>query len=288
MKPGVYPAVKKDGTPYYRSSITYQNKHISLGSFSTETAANLAYHLADAILHNTSYTLESFAAHSQVLSFKKWVVLVNFRDNGIYIKTPVYLRNKYFTYYFTLDDYYIFDTDDLFYYSTHTITRRGGHLFVSDYGMQVNILSRYGIKNYAVEGRDFHFVNGNKRDFRYENIEIVNRFHGVFKKLYQGRTVYETRIHWNGEYIAGRYPTETEAAIAYNKAASVLIRKGYDKKYPVNYVEELSSAEYKQIFRQLKLSPNITGLKALPIQFDTSTEHHGAPTVRRENTKSDK
>lgn len=260
MKPGVYTAVKKDGTPYFRSSITYKNKHISLGSFPTETAANLAYHLADSILHNAAYTLEEFLNHSHVISFQKWVSLVNFRDNGIYIKTPVYLRQKYFQYYFSPDDFYIFDIDDLFYYSTHTITRRGGHLFVSDYGMQVNILSRYGIKNYAVAGRDYLFVNGNKRDFRYENIEIINHYHGVFRKEIKEKTLYETRIHWNGEYIVGRYQTETEAAIAYNKAASTLIKKGYEKKYPVNYVEELSTEEYKQLFKVLKISRTIREL----------------------------
>lgn len=36
--------------------------------------------------------------------------------------------------------------------------RRGGHLFVADYGMQVNILNRYGIKNYAVKDKDYIFV----------------------------------------------------------------------------------------------------------------------------------
>lgn len=265
MKPGVYTATKKDGTLYYRSSITYKNKHISLGSFTSEADASTAYQIADTLLHDHSITLEMY---NGVLSFKKWVCLINFRDNKIYIKTPIYLRDKYFHYYFSLDDYYIFDIDDLFYFSTHSILRRGGHLFVSDYGMQVNVLSRYGIKNYAVEGRDFHFVNGNKRDFRYENIEIVNRYHGVYKKQYKGKTMYETRIHWNGEFIVGRYQTETEAAVAYNKAASAMIKKGYEKKYPVNYLEELSAEEYKNYFRQLKISRRI---KALP-----------------ENTESDK
>ena len=41
MLPGVYIAYKKNGTAYYRASITYRNKHISLGSFHTEEDANL-------------------------------------------------------------------------------------------------------------------------------------------------------------------------------------------------------------------------------------------------------
>lgn len=262
MKKGVYTAEKKDGTPYFRSSITYQGKHISLGSFPTETAASRAYHLAHNLLHNADYTLESYTKRKRTpeLPFKKWVILINFRDNGIYTRTPIYLRQNYFHYYFSPDDYYIFDIDDLFYYSTHSIIRRGGHLFVSDYGMQVNILSRYGIKNYGVAGRDFLFVNGNKRDFRYENIEIINRYHGVFRKNRQGKIFYETRIHLRGEFIVGRYETETEAAIAYNKAASELIKKGYDKQFPVNYLEELSSEEYKRYFRSLKISKTILKL----------------------------
>ena len=35
MLPGVYQAKKKDDTIYFRSSITYSGKHISLGSFET-------------------------------------------------------------------------------------------------------------------------------------------------------------------------------------------------------------------------------------------------------------
>ncbi len=273
MKPGVYKAIKKDGTLYYRSSITYKSKHISLGSFITETAANLAYHLADSILHYDTYTLASFTDHSQVLAFKKWVTLVNFRDNGIYIKTPIYLHQNYFHYYFSLDDYYTFDIDDLFYFSTHSITRRGGHLFVSDYGMQVNVLSRYGIKNYGVEGRDYRFVNGDKRDFRYENIEIINHFHGVCQKKYKGRLVYETKIHWNGDTIVGRYQTEIEAAIAYNKAASTLLKKGYEKRYPVNYLEDLSGEEYKRIFKDVSISKKIRNLPDFTTRLpDTTSE----------------
>ena len=46
MLPGVYLATKKDGTVYYRSSITYRSKHISLGSFPTEEDAHCAYRCA--------------------------------------------------------------------------------------------------------------------------------------------------------------------------------------------------------------------------------------------------
>ena len=58
MLPGVYTATKKDGTIYYRSSITYQNKHISLGSYASEDTANQAYQKADALLRDPSVSFE--------------------------------------------------------------------------------------------------------------------------------------------------------------------------------------------------------------------------------------
>lgn len=264
MLPGTYQAQKKDGTVYYRSSITYKGKHISLGSFDTEENAHRAYLLAGQVLSDPSFTIDRYPENGKtIISFAKWVVLVNFRDHGLYIKTPVYLLQNYFYYYFGPDDYLIFDSDDLFYYSTRTITRRGGHLFVADYGMQVNILSRYGIKNYAVPGRDYQFANGNTRDYRYENIIVINRFHGVYKKVKAGKTFYETKIHWKGNFLVGRYDNEIEAAIAYNKAASTLLIKGYIKDYAVNYIEELTDAEYRARYRAVRISRNISELTPL-------------------------
>lgn len=262
MQPGVYTNHRKDGTLYYRSSITFHSKHISLGSFSSESDASRAYKRAGELLNDETYTLEHYHK-SDILPFKKWVTLLNFRDNGMYIRTPVYLRKKYFNYYFGPDDFLIFDTDDLFYYSTRTISKRGGHLFVADYGMQVNILSRYGIKNYAVVNRDYLFINGNNRDFRYSNIRIINRFHGVLRREERGKVWYDAKIHWRGDYQIGSYQTETEAAIAYNKAASVLIKKGYEKDYPVNYIETLSKEEYREIFRTVPISERILSLTPL-------------------------
>lgn len=60
--------------------------------------------------------------------------------------------------------------------------RRGNHYFVSDYGMQLTLTSRYGIKNYAVPGRDYCFRNGDPTDFRRENLQIHNIYHGVRKQ----------------------------------------------------------------------------------------------------------
>ena len=88
MKKGVYTATKKDGTLYYRSSITFQNKHISLGSFSSEKQAATAYLEAEKLLRTHVLTLDRFEENC-TLSFAKWVCLLNFRDNGMYIKTPI-------------------------------------------------------------------------------------------------------------------------------------------------------------------------------------------------------
>ncbi len=269
MLPGVYRATKKDGTQYFRGSITHKSKHISLGSFSSEQEASDAYQLAHRILHDSSLTLESYLDCPSRLPFQKWVILINFRDNGMYIKTPIYLRKNFFQYYFAIDDFLTFDIDDLFYYSTRSISRRGGHLFVADYGMQVNILSRYGIKNYAVVGRDYRFVNGDTRDFRYANIEIINRFHGVSHMEQDGKEYFEVKIHWNGDFLVGRYADETEAAVAYNKAASTLIQKGYIKEYPINYIEELDGDEYHRIYKSVSISERIRSLTPLPAHTES-------------------
>ena len=258
--PGVYETTQKNGTVTYRSSLTYQSKHISLGSYATKEEAHAAYLLARKLLSDDCLTLTSYSETGSVIPFEKWVILLNFRDNGLYFATPIYLRQKYFEYYLAPHTILRFDRDDLFYYSSHKIMQRGRHFFVADYGMQVNIANRYGIKNYAVENRDYRFINGDPYDFRYENIEIINRYHGVFYKCFKGKMVYETRIHVNGEFIVGRYPTEIEAAVAYNKAASTLLKKGYERNYPVNYLETLYGDEYKTMFKKLTISKTIREL----------------------------
>lgn len=254
---GVYIATKKNGDIYYRSSITFCNKHISLGSFNEKKAAHNAYVEAADILFCNNHSFEDYNKNYYSLSFDKWVILMNFRDNNLYIKTPIYIKNRYFIYYLSSSDLLKFDVDDLFYYSTHKIMRRGGHLFVSDYGMQVNILSRYGIKNYAVPDKDYRFVNGDKTDYRYGNIDIINHYHGVSKLIRNGIPAYETKIHLNGYLLVGCYPTETEAAIAYNKAASLLTQKGITKNFPQNYIPELNEINYAALYHKVRITKKI-------------------------------
>ena len=257
MLPGVYSAQKKDGTIYYRASINYKNKHISLGSYTTEQEAHFTYLEAASILNNDDYSIDVLATRLHTLSFEKAVCLVNFRDNGMYIKTPIYLQKKFFQYYLSPAEYLIFDTDDLFYYSSHKIMQRQGHFFVSDFGMQVTIQSRYGIKPYAVEGRDYEFVNGNSFDYRYENIHIINKYTGVVQITQGEKTMYKTRIHIHGDYVVGTYDNQEEAAIAYNKAIDVVAAQGIKKSFITNYIEDLSPSIYAEIYHKVKISSKL-------------------------------
>ncbi len=260
MLQGVFKACKKDHTEYYRASVTYQNKHISLGSFDTEEKAGGAYNEAKEVL----YSRKKISDYDGLvyLDFKKWVTLINVRDNKMYIKTPIYLQKKYFEYYLSPELFLKFDVDDLFYYSKHSIMTRDGYMFVADYGMQVNILSRYGIKNHAVAGRDFIFANGDNMDYRYANIVVINKYYGVERLEESGRYLYKTKIHLAGDYIVGVYHSENEAAIAYNKAADMVRAAGLDKKFPENYIEELSAIEYAKIYNTVSISKKIRDFAA--------------------------
>lgn len=253
---GVFPAVKKSGEPYFRASLTYRRKHISLGSFSTPDKAHAAYREGNAILSDSMRTLNSYTTASP-LSFEKWVILINFRDNGLYFGNPIYVGTRMFYYYLSPTHSLKFDPDDLFYYSSHRIMQRGGHYFVADYGMQVSIVSRYGIKPYAREGIDFRFINGDSTDFRRENLEILNIYHGVTIEQKKGQYLYTVRIHVRGNYLVGRYADQTEAAIAYNKAIDVLRKNGFRKNFMPNYIEGLPPRRYVEIYTSVQISPRL-------------------------------
>lgn len=253
---GVFPAFRKNGEPYFRASLTYRRKHISLGSFSTPEDAHAAYLEGRRILADTACTPETYVEES-VLPFEKWVCLANFRDNHLYIGNPIYMGKRMFYYYLSPSRVLKFDPDDLFYYSSHKIMYRGNHYFVADYGLQVSIVSRYGIKPYSKEGRDYRFINGDSGDFRRENLEILNVYHGVTPGQKNGQHFYTVRIHIRGNYIVGRYDDEITAAIAYNKAIDVLRKNGVSKKFLPNYIEDLSPSKYAEIYSSLQISQKI-------------------------------
>ena len=255
--PGVYPRTREDGkTVDYRASLTWRGKHIALGSYKKEEEAHGAYLFALSIIRSSTFKIQDYTPDVP-LRFEKCVTLVNFRDNGLYITTPRDLRKKDFLYYLSPALVYRFDIDDLFYYSSHKIMRRGKHLFVSDYGSQINILNRYGIRSHAVEGRDYTFYNGDPTDLRYENIRILNRYHGVRQVAERGFIRYKAVINMHSNYIVGMYDTEEEAAIAYNKAADILNEKGVRQNFNKNFIEEMSPADYAEIYARTYISPKI-------------------------------
>jgi len=259
--PGVYPHQKKNKDIYYRSSITFRRKHISLGSYDRMIEAHAAYLEANMIIRNKNITLADYSPH-RILSHDKWVVLINFRDNDLYFNTPIYIYKKYFDYHLKPMIILKFDIDDLFYYSTRTIMKRGGHFFVSEYGMQVNILNRYGIKNYGVKNRDYRFMNDDEHDFRYENIEIINRYNGVQRITKQGKYMYRVKIHINGNYTVGTYESEIEAAVAYNKAIDIAQKAGVNKQFVPNYIEEITAKTYVQIYSKVAVSQKLVNYSA--------------------------
>ncbi len=253
VKTGVYTSKKKDGTTYYRASFTYKGKHISLGSYSLQEEAHQAYLDAKKVVESSEITINDYN-YCELLPHDKFISLVNYRDNGIYIATPIYIRKQYFEYYLDKKTVLKFDRDDLFFYASHKIQRRGGYLFVSDYGSQYKILSRLGIKPFAVYGRDYIMANGDQNDYRYSNIMIINNYTGVRVESKNGINTYAAYIHINGDYLVGKYDTEIKAAVAYNKAADTLNSLGFEKAYLRNYITSLKSQEYKELYNSLKIS----------------------------------
>lgn len=253
---GAFKATMKNGKVYYRSSITYRNKHISLGSYDTEEQANNAYNVAKNLISNKNLTIDAYRTDTP-LDFDKYVTIINFRDNNVYIKNPIYLEKTFFYYYLTPSIVFKFDTDDLFYYAERKISHRNGHFWVADYGMQVNLKSRYGIKPHAVINRDYKFLNGDKYDYRYDNIEIINHYNGVQKVKRGVYTKYLAKILVNGVYTIGTYDSDIDAAIAYNKAADIITKAIPDKKYHQNFIESLSAGEYAAKYIRLPISNRI-------------------------------
>ena len=224
---GAFEARQKNGKVYYRSSVTYRNKHISLGSYDTEEMAHAAYKVAKDIISNEDITIDAYRTDTP-LDFDKFVTLINFRDNKVYIKNPIYLEKTYFSYYLTPSIIFKFDIDDLFYFASHKISRRNGHLWVADYGMQVNL-----------------------------NIEIINRYTGVYAVKRSVYTKYSARILVNGLYTIGTYDTDVEAAIAYNKAADIIRKARPEKNFRMNYIESMSAKEYALMYIKVPISDRI-------------------------------
>ena len=259
--PGVYETTHKDGSIYYRASITFRGKHISLGSFDDAQDAYVCYLEAESILTEPANAkgvdCDKVLTH---LAFEKYVTLINFKDNSIYIGNPIYVYARYFQYYISPQTILKFDTDNLFYFASHKIMQRGNRLFVADFGMQLGVLSRFGIRAYAVEGKDYRFINGDHHDLRYENIDILNPYHGVSPIKKKNKLLFKTKIHIRSSYVVGIYASAIEAAIAYNKATDILRKRGFTKAFQLNEIEHLSAKEYANIYMALPIADTIYSL----------------------------
>jgi len=253
---GVYVTQKKNGEPSFRASITYRNKHIALGSFKTYEEAAKVYKIAALLIRDNDRSIEDYKK-SWPISFDKVVVLINFRDNGLYTSNPMYVRKNYISYFLDSETELKFSKDDLFYYMTHRILKRGGHLYVNDFGMQLSLQTRYGIKKYAVPGRDYVFVNGDIYDYRYENITVLNMYNGVIYRDGEHKKGYMSKIHDRSDIVIGYYDDAIKAAIAYNKAIDILHKNGIDKNYEPNYIEGLSPRAYAEIYTQIPVSRSV-------------------------------
>ena len=95
QKTGVYTTKKKNGEVYYRTSLTYRKKHISLGSFDRQADANQAYSEAKSLIENSDIGIDGYN-DSMKLPFDKFIIIINFRDNNIYFSTPIYIYRNYF------------------------------------------------------------------------------------------------------------------------------------------------------------------------------------------------
>ena len=71
---------------------------------------------------------------------------------------------------------------------------------------------------------------------------------------------YKATIHIRSNYVIGIYKTEKEAAIAYNKAADILTKNGFDRNFFQNYIDGMSNKEYAEIYSQVKISDTIMNL----------------------------
>ena len=61
----------------------------------------------------------------------------------------------------------------------------------------------------------------------------------------------------------GRYATDVEAAIAYNKAIDILRNKGVTNNFLSNYVEGIAPSRYAEIYSSLPIAPGILNYPAI-------------------------
>jgi len=239
----------------YKLYFVYNKEKIYLGSYATYEKAQEMLSEAEALMQIPDHTIPDFNKYK--MDYKKVISLCNFRDNKRFIKNPIYIYSNYFHYYLSKDCILTFDVKDLFYFSTYKIRKRGNYLYTQDSVSQKSILSRFGILNHSVLGKDYYFKNNDPYDFRKENLEIINTYKGVTKKEKADGDIYIANIYIDSNLIIGYYNTEIEAAIAYNKAIDLIIDHTPNKTYTPNLIPYLTKDEYQNIYNNLTVSPRL-------------------------------
>ena len=93
----------------------------------------------------------------------------------------------------------------------------------------------------------------------WRSLIFITASHESAKK--NGQYLYTARIHIKGNYIIGRYNSEQEAAIAYNKAIDILKKNGVKKNYTANYIDGITPSKYAEIYNSISVSPKIVNYR---------------------------
>lgn len=250
----IYPHIKGDLTTY-KVYFLHEKKKIYLGAYPSSEEAQLALKEAHDIIKAPFGALDFTYS---IIDYKKVISLCNFRDYKVYIKNPIYLKDKYFYYYLSKDIILTFDMKDLLFFSTYKVCKRGNYLYTQDSISQQSLLNRFGILSHSVPGKDYVFRNGNPYDFRRDNLEVINNYKGVSKKEKDGQTFYVASIYTTQPLVLGHYTSEIEAAIAYNKAIDFLMAtSSTTRDYIPNSIPFLTKSEYDAIYEGITLSPRL-------------------------------
>lgn len=250
----IYPSVL-NGKTQYKLYFVFESNKIYLGAYPSMETAEKALEEAK-VLMDAPKGPPCFK--DTTLNYKKIVCLCNLRDHKKYMKNPIYLCGTYFHYYLSKDCILVFDSKDLFYFSTYRIYKRGNYLYTQDSISQQNILLRFGIPNHSVMNKDYFFKNGNPYDFRAENLVVVNSYKGVKQKTKNHKTIYIAYIHTHTNLIIGHYESEIEAAIAYNKAIDLLRQQNLYHDYTYNTIPYITKVEYQALYDGIRISPRLT------------------------------
>lgn len=247
----IYPYIS-GSTTKYKLYFVQDNKKIYLGIYPSLASAQQIELEAKALMA-APRGLPSFEDYQ--MDYKKVIVLCNLRDHKKYIRNPIYIYPEYFHYYLSKTCILTFDLKDLFYFSTYKIRQRGQYLYIQDSISQKSILSRFGILQHSVPGKDYIFKNKNCLDFRKENLQLINPYKGVRKRQRKGELFYTCTIYHDQNLTVGHYHSEIEAAIAYNKAIDLLLAQGIHKNFIPNTIPFLTQHEYTRIYDSIVLSP---------------------------------